>query len=95
MPEVIGLWLALAVVGLVMGMAGYAEFENMLLADADAYVNAVMVLSDRRDHRFLRSKEIEAHEAGMITAIAVGALLLIYGRSHDVVRSAYDDGYED
>jgi hypothetical protein len=34
---------ALAIVGLVIGMAGYAEFENMSLADA--YVNAAIILS--------------------------------------------------
>ncbi len=43
MLKAIGLWLALAVVGLVIGMAGYVEFEDMSLADA--YVNAAMILS--------------------------------------------------
>ena len=43
MLKAIGLWLALAVVGLAIGMAGYAEFEDMSLADA--YVNAAMILS--------------------------------------------------
>jgi hypothetical protein len=43
MLKAIGLWLALAVVGLAIGMAGYAEFEGMSLADA--YVNAAMILS--------------------------------------------------
>lgn len=41
--KAIGLWLALAFVGLVIGMAGYAGFEDMSLADA--YVNAAMILS--------------------------------------------------
>ena len=41
--KAIGLWLVLAVVGLVIGMAGYAGFEGMSLADA--YVNAAMILS--------------------------------------------------
>jgi hypothetical protein len=40
---VIGLWLALTVIGLVIGIAGYAYFEGMSLADA--YVNAAMILS--------------------------------------------------
>jgi hypothetical protein len=39
----IGLWLALAAVGLAIGMAGYAYFEGM--SAADAYVNAAMILS--------------------------------------------------
>jgi hypothetical protein len=43
MLKAVGLWLALAIVGLVIGMAGYAEFEGMSLADA--YVNAAMILS--------------------------------------------------
>ena len=43
MLKAIGLWLALAVVGLAIGMAGYAEFEGMSLTDA--YVNAAMILS--------------------------------------------------
>jgi hypothetical protein len=38
-----GLWLALAVVGLLIGMAGYAFFERM--SATDAYVNAAMILS--------------------------------------------------
>ena len=43
MLKAVGLWLALAIVGLAIGMAGYAEFEGMSLADA--YVNAAMILS--------------------------------------------------
>jgi FtsH-binding integral membrane protein len=40
---VIGLWLAVTLVGLVIGIAGYANFEGMSLVDA--YVNAAMILS--------------------------------------------------
>ncbi len=43
MLKAIELWLALAVIGLAIGMIGYAKFENMSLADA--YVNAAMILS--------------------------------------------------
>jgi hypothetical protein len=39
----VGLWFILAAVGLAIGMAGYATFEGMPLADA--YVNAAMILS--------------------------------------------------
>ncbi len=39
----IGLWFALTIVGLVIGIAGYAGFEGMSLVDA--YVNAAMILS--------------------------------------------------
>ena len=40
---VMGLWLALTLVGLVIGIAGYANLEGMSLVDA--YVNAAMILS--------------------------------------------------
>jgi hypothetical protein len=40
---VIGLWLALTVIGLIIGIAGYAFFEGMSLVDA--YVNAAMILA--------------------------------------------------
>jgi hypothetical protein len=43
MLKAVGLWLLLTVVGLVIGMAGYAEFED--LSRTDAYVNAAMILS--------------------------------------------------
>jgi FtsH-binding integral membrane protein len=43
MLKAMGLWLALTTVGLMIGMAGYAEFEGMSLADS--YVNAAMILS--------------------------------------------------
>ena len=39
----IGLWFALTIVGLAIGIAGYAGFEGMSLVDA--YVNAAMILS--------------------------------------------------
>lgn len=39
----VALWLVLAVAGLAIGMAGYAYFEGMSVADA--YVNAAMILS--------------------------------------------------
>ena len=40
---VCGLWLALAVFGLAIGMIGYAYYESMNFADA--FVNAAMILS--------------------------------------------------
>jgi hypothetical protein len=43
MLRAVGLWCILAIVGLAIGMAGYAAFEDMSLADA--YVNAAMILS--------------------------------------------------
>jgi hypothetical protein len=43
MLRAIGVWCALAVCGLIIGMAGYSYFERMSLPDA--YVNAAMILS--------------------------------------------------
>jgi hypothetical protein len=43
MLKAVGLWCVLAGVGLAIGMAGYATFEGMSLADS--YVNAAMILS--------------------------------------------------
>jgi hypothetical protein len=43
MLKAVGLWCILASVGLAIGMAGYAAFEGMPLADS--YVNAAMILS--------------------------------------------------
>src|SRR6266404_4332509 len=43
MAKAIGLWFALTGAGLGIGMAGYAAFEGMSLADS--YVNAAMILS--------------------------------------------------
>lgn len=39
----VGLWGALTLIGLTIGMAGYAYFESMSFADA--FVNAAMILS--------------------------------------------------
>ncbi len=38
-----GLWLAVTLAGLLIGMAGYAAFENM--SGVDAFLNAAMILS--------------------------------------------------
>jgi hypothetical protein len=43
MTIAIGLWIVLTIVGLAIGIAGYAGFEGMSLVDA--YVNAAMILS--------------------------------------------------
>ncbi len=43
MLKAVALWCILAGVGLAIGMAGYAAFEGMSLADS--YVNAAMILS--------------------------------------------------
>ena len=43
MAIAIGLWFVLTIVGLAIGIAGYAAFEGMSFVDA--YVNAAMILS--------------------------------------------------
>ena len=43
MTIAIGLWIVLTIVGLAIGIAGYAAFEGMSFVDA--YVNAAMILS--------------------------------------------------
>ena len=43
MTIAIGLWMVLTIVGLAIGIAGYAAFEGMSFVDA--YVNAAMILS--------------------------------------------------
>ena len=43
MLKAIGLWMILTIVGLAIGIAGYAKFEDMSFVDA--YVNAAMILS--------------------------------------------------
>jgi hypothetical protein len=43
MLEAIGIWSALAAGGLIIGMAGYAYYEQM--PAADAFANAAMILS--------------------------------------------------
>ena len=43
MAIAIGLWIVLTIVGLTIGIAGYAAFEGMSFVDA--YVNAAMILS--------------------------------------------------
>ena len=43
MAIAIGLWIALTILGLAIGIAGYAGFEGMSFVDA--YVNAAMILS--------------------------------------------------
>ena len=43
MANAVGLWIAIAIAGLLIGMAGYMLTEGM--SATDAYVNAAMILS--------------------------------------------------
>jgi hypothetical protein len=76
---VIGLWLALTVIGLVVGVAGYAKCEGMSLVDA--YVNAAMILSGMGPVGELKTTAGKifagtyAIFSGLIIIIATGFLL--------------------
>lgn len=76
---VIGLWLALTFAGLVIGMAGYANFEGLSLADA--YVNAAMILSGMGPMGELKTTAGKifagtyAIFSGLVVVIATGFLL--------------------
>jgi len=92
MLKAVGLWLLLAVVGLVIGMAGYAEFED--LSRTDAYVNAAMILSGMgplgelkttvgKRGQFARADREDGRESGRVDpAWAGGSVGQSSGRSH-------------
>jgi len=73
------LWLGITVVGLIIGMAGYAYFENMSLPDA--YVNAAMILSGMGPVNELKSSGGKifagtyAIFSGLVIIIATGFVL--------------------
>ena len=76
---VIGLWLALTVIGLIIGIAGYANFEGMSLVDA--YVNSAMILSGMGPIGELKTTPGKifagtyAIFSGLVIVIATGFLL--------------------
>jgi hypothetical protein len=76
---VIGLWLVLTVVGLVIGIVGYAYFEGMSVVDA--YVNAAMILSGMGPVGELKTTAGKlfagtyAIFSGLVVIIATGFLL--------------------
>ena len=76
---VIGLWLVLTVIGLIIGIAGYAIFEGMSLVDA--YVNAAMILSGMGPIGELKTTAGKifagtyAIFSGLVIVIATGFLL--------------------
>jgi hypothetical protein len=75
----IGLWGVLTLVGLAIGMAGYAYFEGMSITDA--YVNAAMILSGMGPVGELRTSAGKifagsyAILSGLIIVIATGFVL--------------------
>lgn len=75
----IGLWFALAGVGLIIGVAGYAGFEGMSLVDA--FVNAAMILSGMGPVEPLKTSAGKifagcyAIFSGLIIVIATGFVL--------------------
>ena len=74
-----GLWLAIACVGLLIGIAGYAGLEGMSLTDA--FMNAAMILSGMGPATELKTSAgkifagLYAIFSGLIIVIASGFVL--------------------
>lgn len=79
MARAIGLWLALTVVGLAIGIAGYAYFEGM--SWTDSFLNAAMILSGMGPATELKTEPGKlfagcyAIFSGLIIVIATGFVL--------------------
>src|SRR5471032_2429606 len=76
----IGLWMVLTVIGLAIGIAGYAAFEGMSFVDA--YVNAAMILSGMGPVGELKTTAGKVFAgtyaifSGLVIVIATGFLLV-------------------
>ena len=74
-----GLWTILTIVGLAIGIAGYAKFEGMSFVDA--YVNAAMILSGMGPMGELKTTAGKVFAgsyaifSGLIIVIATGFIL--------------------
>lgn len=79
MARAIGLWLALTVFGLAIGIAGYYGLEGMSLTDA--FMNAAMILSGMGPATELKTEAgklfagFYAIFSGLIIVIATGFVL--------------------
>src|SRR5271168_3455114 len=79
MTIAIGLWMILTLIGLAIGIAGYAWFEGMSFVDA--YVNAAMILSGMGPLGELKTTAGKifagcyAILSGLIIVIATGVVL--------------------
>jgi len=79
MAIAIGLWMFLTVVGLTIGIAGYAGFEGMSFVDA--FVNAAMILSGMGPMGELKTTAgkifagLYAIFSGLIIIVATGFVL--------------------
>lgn len=79
MLKAIGLWLALTIVGLAIGMAGYVKYEGMSLTDA--YVNAAMIFSGMGPIGELKTNSGKifagsyAIFSGLVAVVAAGFIL--------------------
>ena len=79
MAYAVGLWLALTVFGLAIGIAGYGGFEGMSLTDS--FLNAAMILSGMGPATELKTEAgkvfagFYAIFSGLIIVIATGFVL--------------------
>jgi hypothetical protein len=79
MAYAIGLWFAITIVGLAIGIAGYASLEGMSLTDS--FLNAAMILSGMGPATELKTEPgklfagFYAIFSGLIIVIATGFVL--------------------
>ena len=100
----IGIWIAITIGGLAIGMTGYAVFEGMSLTDA--FVNAAMILSGMGPVTELKTESGKlfagcyAIFSGLVIVIATGFVLApifhrVLHRFHVETGKDDDDGDDD
>ena len=104
LAKVLGIWIAITIGGLAIGMTGYAVFEGMSLTDA--FVNAAMILSGMGPVTELKTESGKlfagcyAIFSGLVIVIATGFVLApifhrVLHRFHVETSKDDDDGDDD